>query len=336
MPTPVTALSSISTIGLPPASNGWLKKPRHNGSALSPGLAAVGIVFGLLVAIFFATSSLLIRVGQRQSPDDDGVFMTLFMNVVVMAVVAIFISPPAWDTGAVLALIAGGIVGSLFGRAFNLRAVRLIGPSRSSAFVVGTPVVAAVVGWFVLDEAIEPVEALGGALTIAGLLWLTRARAAPDTVQRTRPSLAGYLIAAAAPVFFGTAFVIRKWGLEFFPSALWAALIGSVAAFGGVATVEAFRGNLTERARNNLRTVNKWFLLAGFTTAAAILSQFTAFTFLPAWVVGIFAGTQGIFAMSMSALFLKGDEHFDIGVIGGIVLSSLGVTLISLHQGLGS
>lgn len=297
----------------------------------------MGIVFGLLVAIFFAASSLLIRVGQRESPDDDGVFMTLFVNVVLLGIVAIFVSPPAWDTGAILALIAGGIVGSLLGRSFNLRAVRLIGPSRSSAFVVGTPVVAAVVGWFVLDEAIEPLEAVGGALTIAGLLWLTSARAGPATAaDRTRPPPSSYLIAAAAPVFFGTAFVIRKWGLEFFSNALWAAWIGSIAAFLGVAGVELSRGRFAERARSNFRNVNRWFLLAGFTTAAAVLSQFTAFTFLPAWVVGIFAGTQGIFAMGMSVLFLKGDEYFDIGVVGGITLSTLGVTLISLQQGLGN
>ena len=67
-----------------------------------------------------------------------------------------------------------------------------------------------------------------------------------------------------------------------------------------------------------------------------MLSQFTAFRYLPAWVVGIFAGTQGIFAMVLAKLFLRHDDHLDRVAILSVVLSTLGVVIISVSQGVGT
>ena len=292
----------------------------------------MGWVFGIASAFFFASTSVLVRIGQRQRNTDDGVLMTVFINVIVLGTAAIFVTKPPWDTGGVLALLLGGVVGSVGGRSFNLRAVRLIGPSRASAFITGTPLAAAIIGWFVLGESLTLIEAFGGLLVIAGLLWLVRVRAgAKGILAGERVPLSSYLIAAAAPLFFGTAFVIRKWGLQHFDSSVVGAFLGSAAAFTVLTSIDITRGQIAERVRMNVESIPWWFVAAGVTASLALLSQFTAFGYLPAWVVGILQATQGLWAIGLGILFLKGDERVDSALIGSVVLVISGVALIAVQ-----
>lgn len=293
----------------------------------------MGIVFGLLTALCFAASAILARIGQRHRLDDDGLFMTVLVNVLTLGVVALFAIAPLWNTAGIVALMAGGVMGAVGGRATNLRAVRLIGPSRASAFITGTPVVAAVSGWIVLGEALTPVEALGGAIVIGGLLWLIKARSSITVAAREAvpPPLSHYLIAAVAPLFFGLAFVARKWGLARYDSTIIGAFIGAAAAFVVVILIDMLRGKLRERVGMNLREVPWWFVGAGIAMTLALLSQFTAFTYLPAWVVGILQSTQGIWVIGLSLLFLRGEERIDGALVGSVLLVAVGVVLISLQ-----
>ncbi len=292
----------------------------------------MGFVFGIGSAFFFAASSVLIRIGQRHRKGDDGVLMTVFVNVVVLGVVASLATRPPWSAAGFIALLLGGIVGTVFGRSFNLRAVRLIGPSRASAFITGTPFIAAIVGWFALGEELTVIEAFGGLLVIAGLLWLVRVRAgAAGLTAGDRVPLSSYLIALAAPMFFGTAFVIRKWGLQRFDSSLIGAFLGALAAFTVLTLIDVVRGTMKERIAANVHSIPWWFVAAGVTTSLALLSQFTAFGYLPAWVVGILQATQGIWAIMLGIVFLKGDERVDSALIGSVLLVVSGVVLIALQ-----
>lgn len=292
----------------------------------------MGFVFGIGSAFFFALSSVLVRIGQRRRVDDDGVLMTVAVNVLVLGLAASFASRPAWNATGVAALLAAGVVGSVLGRSFNLRAVRLIGSTRASAFITGTPLMAALVGWIVLDESVSAIEAVGGLLAIGGLLWLVRLRSGPAGILTgERVPTRYYVIAALAPMFFGTAFVMRKWGLQRFDSSVIGAFLGATAAFAVLVSVDVMRGAIRGRAASNVRSVPWWFVAAGVTTSIALLSQFSAFGYLPAWVVGVLQATQGIWAIGLGILFLKGDEHVDWRLMASVVLVVSGVVLIAVQ-----
>lgn len=291
----------------------------------------IGFGLGLAAAIFFSATSILVRVGQRSRPHDDGVFMTVFVNVVVLGGAAVLVTWPTWDTAAIVSFLIAGVIGTVLGRTALLRGVRLIGPSRSNAFLTGAPVVAALGGWIALNETLEPLEILGGAIAIGGLLWLIRARSGGVGPDAHATSLRSYLIAAGAPLGFGSAFVFRKWGLDRFDSSLVGAFIGAVAAFVVILAIEAARKKLGPLARANFGNVSWWFVAGGVTTSLALLSQFQAFTYLEAWVVGILQGTQGIWTILLSLIFLKGDERIDAHLIGSVLLVAAGVALISLQ-----
>ena len=60
--------------------------------------------------------------------------------------------------------------------------VRAVGSSRTAVYACVTPLVAALVSWPLLGERPRPLQAVGAALIIAGVL-LTRRRAKEETVR---------------------------------------------------------------------------------------------------------------------------------------------------------
>lgn len=294
----------------------------------------MGILLGLSAALWFGVGSLLIRVGMRSSPRDDGLWMTIAVNVLLLGVIGLFVSKPDWSTAGVAALAAAGFVGVVGGRSSNLRAIRHLGPTRASVFLMGTPMVAALAGWIVLDESLGLVDALGGALVITGLYVLISARstaaALPGAETPPARPMIGYVYATAAPTLFGLAFVIRKWGLESFDSPVLGAFIGSVAGLALLTLIDLGGRRLRERMRNNFIEINWWFVGAGVAISLALLSQFSAFSLVPAWVVGVLQGTQVLWVLLLGFLFLRQEERIDIAVVASVALVASGVTLIAI------
>lgn len=265
--------------------------------------------------------------------------MTVLMNVIVLGIVSIPVTAPAWSTSGVIGLAIGGVLGTFLGRFANLRGVRLIGATRTSAFMTGTPLVAAIAGLFLLDEDIESLDAVGGLIVVAGLLALVRARATPTSMldgvaspadQSTRRL--GFTFAAAAPVFFGLSFVVKKWGLLRYDDAVLGAFIGASAALAVVAFVDLSAGRLRRRARENFRRIPWWFVAAGVAMSLALLTQFAAFSYLDAWLVGVLQSTQGIFALLLGWIFMRAEERIDSWVATSVLLVAAGVVLIGLQR----
>ena len=298
-----------------------------------------GIVLGIATGALFATGSVLARVGQRHRPQDDGVLMTVLMNVVVLGLVSLTVTAPDWSTAGVVGLAIGGVLGSFLGRFANLRAVRLVGPTRSSAFMTGTPLVAAIAGWLILGEEVALLDALGGLVVIAGLLALVRARAAPTsmfdgvaTPVDAKTKRLGFMFAAATPICFGLSFVVKKWGLLRYDDGVIGALIGAAAALVVVIGIDVFSGRIGRRARENFGNIPWWFVAAGIAMGFALLTQFAAFAYLEAWLVGVLQGTQGIWALMLGWIFIRKEEHIDGWVAASVILVLAGVILIGVQR----
>jgi drug/metabolite transporter (DMT)-like permease len=299
----------------------------------------IGVVLGLVTGALFATGSVLARVGHRHRPQDDGLLMTILVNVLVLGLIALTVTAPPWSTAGVIGLAVGGVLGSVMGRFANLRAVRLVGATRSGAFMTGSPLVAAVAGWLVLGEEVEPLDAVGGLVVISGLLALVLARATPTSMldgvaapadPRTRRI--GFIFATAAPVFFGLGFVVKKWGLIRFDEAVLGALIGSSAALIVVITIDSLARRIGRRVRENFGQIPWWFVAAGIAMSGALLTQFAAFSYLDAWLVGVLQGTQGIFALILGWIFIRDEERIDGWVAASVILVAVGVTLIGIQR----
>lgn len=299
----------------------------------------IGVFLGLATGALFAAGSVLARIGQRHRGNDDGLTMTILVNVIVLGLLSLTVVAPEWSTAGVIGLAFGGVLGTLIGRFASLRAVRLVGATRASAFMTASPVVAAIAGWLLLQEAVEPLDALGGLIVIAGLLALVRARATPTAMiegeARTadsRTKRLGFAFAAATPIAFGLGFVVKKWGLLRYDDAVLGAFIGSAAALSVVVVIDAIGGRLGMRIRDNFRQIPWWFVASGVAMSGALLTQFAALSYLDAWVVGVLQGTQGLFAMFLGWIVLRDEERIDGWVVASVLLVLAGVILIGLQR----
>lgn len=299
----------------------------------------IGVILGLATGALFATGSVLARIGQRHRPQDDGLLMTILVNVFVLGLIALAVTAPEWSTAGVIGLAVGGVLGSLMGRFAALRAVRLVGATRASTFMTGSPVIAAVAGWIVLGENVELVDGFGGLAVIAGLLVLVRARATPTsmldgvaTSAEPKTVRLGFIFATAAPLFFGLGFVVKKWGLLRYDDAVLGALIGSTAAFAVLVAMDTFGGRIARRTEENFRRIPWWFVAAGVAMSAALVTQFAAFSYLDAWLVGVLQGTQGIFALLLGWILIREEERIDVWVAASVILVVAGVTLIGVQR----
>jgi drug/metabolite transporter (DMT)-like permease len=299
----------------------------------------IGIVLGLATGALFAAGAVLARVGHRHRPRDDGLLMTILMNVIVLGIISLTVSAPAWSTSGIIGLAIGGVLGTFLGRFANLRGVRLVGATRTSAFMTGTPLVAAVAGWFMLGEEIEPLDAFGGVAVVLGLLALVRARAHPTsmidgvaTPADPRTRRLGFIFASAAPLFFGLSFVVKKWGLVRYDDPVIGAFIGTAAALVVVVAGDAIGGRMVQRVRENFRSIPWWFVAAGVAMSGGLLTQFAAFSYLEAWLVGVLQSTQGVFALILGWIFIRAEERIDGWVVTSVLLVAVGVTLIGLQR----
>jgi drug/metabolite transporter (DMT)-like permease len=298
-----------------------------------------GVVLAVATGALFAAGAVLARIGQRHRPKDDGLLMTVLVNVLMLGVISLTATAPNWSTAGVVGLAVGGVLGSLLGRSANLRGVRLVGATRTSAFMTGTPLVAAVAGSIMLGENVDLVDGVGGLLVIAGLLALVRSRATPTSVldgvatPADRKTIRlGFIFAAAAPVFFGLSFVVKKWGLLRYDSAVLGAFIGAFTALLFVILLDVLAGRFRRRMSENFRRIPWWFVGAGVAMSGALLTQFAAFSYLEAWLVGVLQGTQGIWALILGWLFIRKEERIDAWVVTSILLVAAGITLIGIQR----
>lgn len=303
------------------------------------GERLTGVILALTAGALFAAGAVLARIGQRHRPNDDGLLMTVLVNVLVLGVISLTVTAPEWSTAGVIGLAVGGVLGSLMGRFANLRGVRLVGATRTSAFMTGAPLVAAIAGSLTLSEDVDLVDGVGGLLVIAGLLALVRARATPTSVldgvvapADSKTVRLGFLFAAAAPVFFGLSFVVKKWGLLRYDNAVLGAFIGAFTALLFVVVLDVLANRFGRRMRENFRQIPWWFVAAGVAMSGALLTQFAAFSFLDAWLVGVLQGTSGIWALLLGWLFIRKEERIDGWVVTSVLLIAAGVTLIGIQK----
>jgi drug/metabolite transporter (DMT)-like permease len=153
------------------------------GSGL--GGSPLGIALGLCAAasqVVFVTVS---RHGYSAVPADAatlGILLTSFVGASVIALlagqgaslVAPLTSTAAWPYILLAGVAAAGVSSLLF-----LTAIRMIGGTRTGILMLFEPVVGVVLAALLLGEALEPLQAVGGMLVLAGALVL-QVSADPD------------------------------------------------------------------------------------------------------------------------------------------------------------
>ncbi len=196
-----------------------------------------------------------------------------------------------------------------------------IGPSRTAAILSVNPVMAAVIAWLVLSEALLPVTWAGVFLVTAGVGLITSGRLTSG--HWTNPTLA-----LLATLCFSISPIFVRWGLDEFDHPLLGLAVGMAVT---VPAMHLSSRMLTGQWVSVPRGARRWLLSGGLTAAIALTAQWTAFALIP---VGVAISLQ---QMSTPVVLVVGPvllsapaERATPRLIGGAALVVAGSIVVAL------
>lgn len=153
------------------------------GNVLSADVVASGLI--LVAAAAFALGSVLLERSDAELPIEtmEGWSMALgalLMHALSLAMPGESIAAIEWSAEAMLALAYLGIVSSALGFLLYFELLGTIGPIEINLVSYVVPVVAAVAGWLLLAEAIEPATVVGFAVIFVGFCLIKRRQLAAE------------------------------------------------------------------------------------------------------------------------------------------------------------
>lgn len=191
----------------------------------------MGFLLAFLGAVCFSLSNVIMKKGMRTEQKDNGVFLTMVVNVCWMGLawlVSLWIQGGARAEGkGIVLFILAGLLTTLLGRYALFAGIRSVGPSRAVAVKNAAPLFTLLFAVFVLRESIAAGPWAGIALTFIGLLM---AGVCFFREEGKAGTFAGYLFALIAAMGFGFGQAVQKQGLLYYGDPFAGAFIGSAAA----------------------------------------------------------------------------------------------------------
>jgi drug/metabolite transporter (DMT)-like permease len=135
-------------------------------------------VFGVILAFaalcMFSANVLVVKQASERISLSLGFLLSvgvnlLFSAILVVGQLAFFGTGIGWSWQAAFFFIVGGAFSTYLGRWFFFEAVVRMGSAKASLFQVSSPVFAALIAWFALDEVLSPVLWGATIFTILGL-----------------------------------------------------------------------------------------------------------------------------------------------------------------------
>lgn len=295
----------------------------------------LGIIFALLSAILFGANYVLAQLGMRTSPKDNGVYLSIMINVLILSIVyVIFLlfrtEPIPWKGTAIFSFVVAGLFTTLLGRASLFAAIRRIGSSRAAAVKNGAPIFTIIGAMLLLGERLSWLAGLGIALVLAGLFFLAYPEWKQNGHLEKNRFAIGISFAALSAFCFGLGQTARKIGLIHMADPVLGALIGSIIAFIGFSFGLVYKREFKETFLAQFKNMNKYFLWAGIASGVALLCFFMSAHHIHISYTSAVAASEPVMTVLLAYFILKKQENIKKSVVLSILSVFLGIVLISL------
>jgi uncharacterized membrane protein len=280
--------------------------------------------FAMQASLCFATAHILNRRGLVTSNAlTASVFSIALSAVVLWAMVPFFVPWSSFRTPAIWYFLVGGIFAPGLGRLMSLMGIERIGVGRSIPISNASPMLASVLAVLLMGETWTLQNFLGTSLVILGIIILSM-RETTQTPWRKRD----LIFPAMASLSFAISTNLRKIGLLVDNVPLVAAAVtATTALIFSLALLKAWGGR---RAFVLTRTSCGWFLAAGLTTTAAMVSVFFALSYGRVVIVDPLVNTNPMLILPLSFLFLKDLEAVTLRIVVGTICTVVGTVLVIL------
>lgn len=294
-----------------------------------------GLIAGLAVAGFSATTSLLVRgIGGRIPP--------ITLNAWRCTVAAVIFLPIWWtmtggvvpDARSLLWIGLSVLFSIVLGDTSFFLAIKKIGMSRATPIAKSYPVFAVLLSWSLLGEAVSALKLTGVVLAIAGTALMsqrpggTAALVDNEEERKTaRDHTVGVAVAIGTALAWALGAVVLKISLtsaSVTTVSLFKTVIAGVMLWTLSSRVDRFPVREVLHNRTNLLLV----AATGVTLAGAALLLVYSISMVGAGSAAVYSGLAPLFAVPMGVLIFK--ERFGVKAIVGCVLAVGGILCVSM------
>lgn len=295
----------------------------------------LGIIFALLSAILFAANYILAQMGMRKSAKDNGVFLSIIINVLLLGIVYMLVlpfrtEPIPWKSSAIMGFIVAGLCTTLLGRITLFASIRNIGSSRAAAVKNGAPIFTIIGAYLILGETLSWLSAVGTVMVLAGLFFLAYGEWHKHEKKAESKLGLGLVLAALAALFFGMGQIARKFGLIHMPDPIVGSWVGSMMALLGYSASLVFKRQFKETLITQFKQFNRYFFLAGIASGIALLCFFISANFTHISYTSAVAASEPVMTVILAYFFLKKQENIERPVVFSVLFVFLGIIVISL------
>ncbi|HYF93860.1 MAG TPA: DMT family transporter [Symbiobacteriaceae bacterium] len=299
------------------------------------GLLTMGAIFALITGLCWASYNLSVRRGMAAMDSGVGYVVVLVFGSIANLLWLLFPLPgrgaPMTHWLAVLLFIVAGFSTTLLGRWVYFKSVKMLGPSRASAWKNASPLYTLLFGYLLLGEKPGVITLVGTAIILAGLLFLSREQSQSVTEVKASGQLTtAIFLGVASGAAFSAGMLLRKAGLNLWPDPAAGNVIGGLAAFAAYMPFAFAKGEVAQVAKAPWKGVSA-FLWAGCFSALAQLFTFLSLREIPAASTQVITAMEPIFTIFLSALLLRKQEGLNIRLVSSAALVCTGVALISLY-----
>lgn len=281
-------------------------------------------LFALSAAVFAASFSLVVRRGQQHGSAVTGVVIGLIVNTPFLIVAtAWFWEPEWWNLRSILWFTVGGMTGPALGRVFMYQAIHHLGVSRAMPLMATLPLFTGIFAYAFLGERPGPFIWAGTLLVVAGCAGVTMKKKSDTSWERRFLWLSFVSILG-----FAISNIFRKLGLLELPSPLMGVTVTYISGLIFLSLIARF---LPPGHRPQLRWGKAWYFYGpcGMLNTLAFLAHFFAIHYGDLTIVSPLSAMSPVFALLLSAVFLRDIERVTGWILAGTALAVSGGILIA-------
>jgi len=283
--------------------------------------------FALGTAFFYALHNVLTKKGLRHSNPATAVITSLAINIILLWGVSLPSVPldSLASTGILMFILVGFFQPGLT-RFLTYKGIETLGVTITDPIRASTPLFSAVLAILLLGERMTQPVFWATLVIIAGIALLSHRG---GSIQKVR--LLYILYPLLASFLAGLSQVLRKFGLGSVPHPLLAAAVTATSSFAVAVLALWLSGKRKETLRLNKECL-PFFISAGVVVSLGMVSIYFALDLGKVTVVTPISSTGPLFALTLSALFLRDVEQVTVQVVLGACLIIAGVLLITMWK----
>lgn len=280
-------------------------------------------LLSLVTAACYGSNAVLTRKGLDDSNPLTAVLVNSLVQVVLLSILVAVQPPKVVNLTGMAFFVVSGVLASTLGRLSNFVAIEKLGVSVSSTIVGSSPLFSTLFAVIIINEKVSPSTLLGTLLVVAGVA-ITRLQGDESTNLKTSAIIFPLLAAA----FYGASAPVRKIGLNLLPETTFGALVGSSSSTLFYALYIVATGRMSQLKLTRKSTT--YFVTSGFVVTAGWLAMYNALSQGNVSVVSALIGTNPLFSLLMSYIFLKDSENLGWMVVFGCLAIVSGALIITL------